>query len=548
MTRKHPNSFAALVHNRTVIDMSNLISSGGLRIIAFVGFIGLSLLLTGWSTRRSRGTSGFFVAGRNLSPFQNGLALAGDFMSAGSFLGVTGLVSLFGFDGIVYQVGFIAGWIMIMLIVAEPVRNCGKYTLSDVVALRLRSRGVRAATSGSSLLISLAYLLAQLVGGGALASLLLPIGTNAAILLIGVLMIAYVLFGGMVAATYVQIVKAVLVWAAGAVLVVLALAHFSFDMGALFNKARQSSLHPSQYFLPGGYFKDPLDTLSLALALVLGTAGLPHVMTRFYTVPSAVAARKSAKIGLIVMTSFAVMMIILGFSASAIVGPAAILAANKSGNSAITLLATALGGGAGSLGGEVLLACVSAIAFATILAVVSGIMISSASTISHDIFGHLFSGSGNKERRQVLIAKIATIVFGAVAMSLALLVKTFNVAFLVGLAFAIAASANLPVIIFSMYWRRFTDRGAVAAVLAGTLSSIGLVLLGPAVIGVKGIMFKDSTPPFWLSNPGLFSIPVGFIAGWAGSVTTRRKTADDAFDAQQLRMLSGLGAEAASEH
>jgi cation/acetate symporter len=531
-----------------VIDMNNLISSGALRIIAFVGFIGLSLLLTGWSTRRSRGTSGFFVAGRNLSPFQNGLALAGDFMSAGSFLGVTGLVSLFGFDGIVYQVGFIAGWIMIMLIVAEPVRNCGKYTLSDVVALRLRSRGVRAATSGSSLLISLAYLLAQLVGGGALASLLLPIGTNAAILLIGVLMIAYVLFGGMVAATYVQIVKAVLVWAAGAVLVLLALAHFSFDMGALFNKARLSSLHPAQYFLPGGYFKDPLDTLSLALALVLGTAGLPHVMTRFYTVPSAVAARKSAKIGLIVMTSFAVMMIILGFSASAIVGPAAILAANKSGNSAITLLATALGGGAGSLGGEVLLACVSAIAFATILAVVSGIMISSASTISHDIFGHLFSGSGNKERRQVVIAKIATIVFGAVAMSLALLVKTFNVAFLVGLAFAIAASANLPVIIFSMYWRRFTDRGAVAAVLAGTLSSIGLVLLGPAVIGAKGIIFKDSTPPFWLSNPGLFSIPVGFIAGWAGSVTTRQKTADDSFDAQQLRMLSGLGAEAASEH
>jgi cation/acetate symporter len=531
-----------------VIDMSNLISNGALRIIAFVGFIGLSLLLTGWSTGRSRGTSGFFVAGRNLSPFQNGLALAGDFMSAGSFLGVTGLVSLFGFDGIVYQVGFIAGWIMIMLIVAEPVRNCGKFTLSDVVALRLRSRGVRAATSGSSLLISLAYLLAQLVGGGALASLLLPIGTNAAILLIGVLMIAYVLFGGMVAATYVQIVKAVLVWTAGAVLVLLALAHFSFDMGALFNKARLSSLHPARYFLPGGYFKDPLDTLSLALALVLGTAGLPHVMTRFYTVPSAVAARKSAKIGLIVMTSFAVMMIILGFSASAIVGPAAILAANRSGNSAITLLATTLGGGAGSPGGEVLLACVSAIAFATILAVVSGIMISSASAISHDIFGHLFSGSGNKERRQVTIAKIATIVFGAVAMGLALLVQTFNVAFLVGLAFAIAASANLPVILFSMYWRRFSDRGAVAAVLAGTLSSIGLVLLGPAVIGAKGIIFKDSTPPFWLSNPGLFSIPVGFIAGWAGSVTTRQKTGDDSFDAQQLRMLSGLGAEAASEH
>ncbi|GAB2893384.1 cation acetate symporter [Paraburkholderia jirisanensis] len=529
--------------------MNDLISHGGLRIIAFVGFIGLSLVLTGWSARRSRSTSGFFVAGRNLSPFQNGLALAGDFMSAGSFLGVTGLVALFGFDGIVYQVGFIAGWIMIMLIVAEPLRNCGKYTLSDVVALRLRSRGVRAATSASSLFISLAYLLAQLVGGGALASLLLPIGTNAAIVLIGVLMIAYVLFGGMVAATYVQIVKAVLVWAAGAVLVLLALAHFSFDLGALFNKARLSSLHPAQYFVPGGYFKDPLDTLSLALALALGTAGLPHVMTRFYTVPSAVAARKSAKIGLIVMISFAMMMIVLGFSATAIVGPAAILATHSSGNSAITLLATTLGGGAGSAGGELLLACVSAIAFATILAVVSGIMISSASTISHDIFGQLFpASSGNRERRQVVIAKIATIVFGIAAMGLALLVKTFNVAFLVGLAFAIAASANLPVVLFSMYWRRFTDRGAVAAVLAGTFSSIGLVLIGPAVIGAKGIIFKDVTPPFWLSNPGLFSIPVGFIAGWIGSVTTRENASDASFDAQQLRMLSGLGAEAASEH
>ncbi|BAO90419.1 Na+/solute symporter [Caballeronia cordobensis] len=531
-----------------VTGMDSLFGHGGLRIIAFVSFIGLSLVLTGWSARRSRGTAGFFVAGRNLSPFQNGLALAGDFMSAGSFLGVTGLVALFGFDGIVYQVGFIAGWIIIMLIVAEPVRNCGKFTLSDVVALRLRSRGVRAATSTSSLLISLAYLLAQLVGGGALASLLLPVGSDAAIVLIGVLMIPYVLFGGMVAATYVQIVKAVLVWVAGAVLVLLAMAYFSFDLGALFQKARLSSLHPEKYFVPGGYFKDPLDTLSLAFALVLGTAGLPHVMTRFYTVPSAVAARKSAKIGLIVMTSFAAMMIVLGFAASAIVGPAAILATKSSGNSAITLLAATLGGGAGSVGGELLLACVSAIAFATILAVVSGIMISSASTISHDIFGHLFPASGNNERRQVRIAKLATVVFGAVAIGLALLVKTFNVAFLVGLAFAIAASANLPVILYSMYWRRFTDRGAIAAVIAGTLSAIGLVLVGPAVIGAKGIFFKDVTPPFWLSNPGIFSIPVGFIAGWLGSVTTRRSADRDAFDAQQLRMLSGLGAEAASEH
>ena len=525
-----------------------MLSGGGLRVLAFMLFIGLSLLLTWWASRRSRGTAGFFVAGRNLSPVQNGLAISGDFMSAASFLGVTGLVALFGFDGLVYQVGFIAGWIVIMLIVAEPVRNCGKYTLADVVALRLRSRPVRAATSGASLVFGLAYLLAQLVGAGALASLLLPVGANTAILLIGVLMIAYVLFGGMVAATYVQIVKATLVWSTAAALVFLAFAYFSFDVGALFAKARASSLHPERYLAPGGYFTNPIDTLSLALALVLGTAGLPHIMTRFYTVPSAVAASQSAKIALMVMTSFAIMVCVLGFAAAAIVGPNAILASNRSGNSAITLLAAMLGGGAGSIGGELLLACVSAVAFATILAVVAGIMISAASMIAHDIFAHLIFAGRARERNQVAVAKVATVLFGLLAIGLALLVKSFNVAFLVGLAFAVAASANLPVIVLSLYWRRFNDAGAVAAVVVGTLVSIGLMLVGPAVIGPKGLVMKDLAPLFALANPGIISIPCGFIAAWLTALLTSRRSGDDEFDVQQLRMLSGHGAEAASAH
>lgn len=528
--------------------MSNFVTGGGFRILAFAIFVSLSLILTKWASSRSRGATGFFVAGRNLSPLQNGLALSGDFMSAASFLGVTGLVALFGFDGLVYQVGFIVGWIMIMLVVAEPVRNCGKYTLSDVVGLRLRSRAVRGATAGSSLLISLAYLLAQLVGAGALASLLLPIGPDAAIVLIGVLMIAYVLFGGMVGATYVQIVKAVLVWSAASVLVMLAFAHFSFDLGSMFSKAKSSSLHPERYLVAGAYLKNPIDTVSLAIALALGTAGLPHVMTRFYTVPSAVAARNSAKIALIVMTSFAVMVCLLGFAASAIVGPRAILESSNSGNSAITLLALTLGGGAGSVGGEALLACVSAIAFATILAVVSGIMISSASTIAHDIFAILVFKSDEQDRRQVIVAKIATVVFGVVAISLALVVKSLNVAFLVGLAFAIAASANLPVILMTLYWRRFNDAGAVAAVLVGVLASIGLVLVGPAVIGPHGLVLKGTTPLFPLANPGILSIPCGFVAGWIATVLSSRESAESGFDEQQLRMLSGHGAEEAVQH
>jgi len=538
--------------------MRDFTTHGGFRVLAFVVFIGLSLMLTWWASRRAQGAAGFFVAGRNLSAFQNGLALSGDFMSAASFLGVTGLVALFGFDGMVYQVGFIAGWIMIMLVVAEPVRNCGKYTLSDVVALRLSGRSVRAATSGASLLIAMAYLLAQLVGAGALASLLLPIGANAAILLIGALMIAYVLFGGMVAATYVQIVKAILVWTAAATLVVLALSYFSFDLSALFAKARAGSLHPDKYLAPGAYFTNRFDAVSLTLALALGTAGLPHVMTRFYTVPSAVAARKSAKIALVVMTSFAVMVCLLGFAAAAIVGPKEILASNRSGNSAVTLLAATLGGGAGSLGGELLMACVSAIAFATILAVVSGIMISSASAIAHDIFSNLVFAGRAQDRKQVRVAKIATVVFGLLAIALALVVKSFNVAFLVGLAFAIAASANLPVILYSLYWRRFNSAGALACVLVGIVSTVGLVLVGPAVMGPKGLIFLTTTPWFGLANPGIVSIPCGFLAGWIATVATsanrsakRQSTdtpMDTGFDEQQLRMLSGYGAESASRH
>jgi cation/acetate symporter len=352
----------------------------------------------------------------------------------------------------------------------------------------------------------------------------------------------------MVGATYVQIVKAVLVWSAAALLLFMSLMYFSFDLGAMFTKAKASSLHPDHYLIPGAYLKNPLDTVSLAIALALGTAGLPHVMTRFYTVPSAVAARHSAKVALVVMTSFAIMVCLLGFAASAIVGPQSILQSNKSGNSAITLLAVTLGGGSGSFGGEILLACVSAIAFATILAVVSGIMISSASTIAHDIFAMLVFRTDTQDRRQVKVAKVATVTFGILAIVLALAVKSLNVAFLVGLAFAIAASANLPVILMTLYWHRFTGAGAVATVIVGVVSSIGLVLVGPAVVGPHGLVLKAMTPLISLANPGIISIPCGFFAGWLVSIATSQKESANSFEEQQLRMLSGYGAEEAVQH
>jgi cation/acetate symporter len=519
---------------------------GSLRLIALASFIALSALLTWWAARRSRGASGFFVSGRSLTPLQNGLALSGDFMSAASFLGVTGLISIFGFDGLIYQVGFVSGWILILLVVAEPIRNCGKYTLSDVVALRMPGRSVRVATSLSSLLISLAYLLAQLVGAGALASLLVPsLSASAAILLVGVLMITYVAFGGMTAATYVQIVKAVLIWIAAALLLLFALRHFGFSLDQLFGQARQAARHPEAYLTPGAYFSNRLDTLSLAIALALGTAGLPHVMMRFYTVPSAAAARNSAKVALMVITSFAVTSSLLGFSATAMVGYADILKINPSGNSAVVLLAAVLGGGQGTFGGELLLACISAIAFATILAVVSGIMISSASVIAHDIFASvLFAGRG-KPANQVKLARTATILFGALAIGMALMAQSLNVAFLVGLAFAVSASSNLPVILYTLFWDRFNSSGAIATVIGGIASSVGLVALGPAVIGPKGLLLHKLQPLVHLANPGIISIPCGFFAGWLGTLLGRSKADDKAFQMHKLRMLSGYGAEAA---
>lgn len=510
----------------------------------FAGFIALSLGLTYWSIRRAKNATGFFVAGRRLSGWQNGLAICGDYMSAASFLGIAGLASLFGFDGLIYSFGFIVGWVIILLLVAEPLRNSGKYTLSDVMAYRLTARPVRAASAFSSVTIGLFYLLAQLVGASAIASLLLPVDPNIVIVLVGALMVAYVLFGGMVATTYVQIVKALLIMGAIVLLTFLLLQRFNFSLDALLSAAAKESGKGDSFLEPGLYFSNKLDLVSLGVALALGTAGLPHIMMRFYTVPLAKDARISANWVIGVVGAYCIMTTIIGFGAAALVGRTTILAANKAGNSAAPLLALELGGGNGTLGGEILVSFVSAVTFATILAVVAGLLMAAASNIAHDVYTHVIKKGGGSEQSEVRAAKIATISVGAIAVVLALATKSLNVAFLVGLAFAVAASANLPVILYSLYWRRFNTIGAMSALITGVVSAVGLVLVGPAVIGPKGLILPEVQPLISLINPGIISIPLSFIAGWLGTVLSAAEpTSEERFAALQVRALTGIGAE-----
>lgn len=525
--------------------------SGGysLTLCLFIAFLSLTMGITYWSKRRSSNASGFFVAGRSLKGWQNGLAISGDYMSAASFLGIAGLVSLYGFDGLLYSFGFIVGWAVIILLVAEPLRNSGKYTLTDVMAFRLNARPVRAAAAISSLTIGMLYLLAQLVGAGVIASLLLPVSSTVGIVVVGVVMIIYVLVGGMVSTTYVQIFKAILVFAATSFLAFLLLQKFDFSVSSLLHAAEVASGKGPAFLLPGQYFTNKLDLISLGLALVVGTAGLPHIMMRFYTVPVAKDARTSANWVIGVVGIYLVMITVLGFGAAALVGKTAIVAANSAGNGAAPLLALYLGGGRGTLGGQLLLSFIAAITFTTILAVVAGLMIAAASNIAHDLYTHVVKRGSSVEAKEVKVAKWATVAVGFVAIMLAVAVRSLNVAFLVGLAFAVAASANLPVVVYSLFWRRFNTAGAICALLAGALSAIALVLVGPAVIGPKGLILHAVTPLVSLTNPGIVSIPIGFLSGWIGSVLSNVSATSEArFEELQVRALTGFGAEQGKAH
>ncbi|MGH3309396.1 MAG: solute symporter family protein [Streptomyces sp.] len=520
-----------------------------LTLLLFVAVIAVTLAITTWASRRRHGSpEEFYAGGRLFSPLENGFAIAGDYMSAASFLGISGVIALFGYDGMLYSVGFLVAWLVVLLLVAELVRNCGRFTLADVVAARMRERPVRIAAGISSVTVSVLYLVAQMVGAGSLVALLLGGASGAArswtVIGVGALMVVYVSCGGMRATTWIQIVKAVLLLGGALALTVLVLVRFGGDLGALLSTAAERSGHGRDFLAPGlrygGGWTHQLDFISLGLALVLGTAGLPHILSRFYTVPTARAARRSVVWSIGLIGAFYLMTIVLGFGAAAVLGSGTVRGSDPAGNTAVPLLSMELGGGAGSTGGSVLFAVVAAVAFATILAVVAGITLASSASVAHDLYAS-FSKRGN--RGEVGVARIAAVGVGAAAIGLGLLAQHLNVAFLVGLAFAVAAAANLPVLLYALFWRRFTTRGAVWSVYGGLLPAIALVVLSPVVSGRPGALFPGlDFAVFPLENPGLAAIPLGFLAGWLGTVTSR-EPADEAKHAEtEVRSLTGAGA------
>jgi cation/acetate symporter len=511
---------------QTSIGQANLTS-----ILFFLGFVVSTLGITYWAAKRTRSTSQFYAAGRSITGFQNGLALAGDYMSAASFLGIAGLVSTRGYDGLIYSVGWLVGWPILTFLIAEPLRNLGKYTFADVLAYRLKHRPIRTAAATGSLVTVLFYLIAQMVGAGTLIKLMFGLPYELALVLVGTLMIAYVLFGGMLATTWVQIIKAVLLLGGATILVFLTLAKFGFSYAELFQAA--ATQYGDKFLEPGGLVSDPLDAFSLGLALMFGTAGLPHILMRFYTVPDAKEARKSVFFATGFIGYFYILTVTIGFGAAVLVGTKVITGIDKGGNMAAPLLAEALGG-------NMFLGFLAAVAFATILAVVAGLTLAGASALSHDLYVGVFRKGVANEKEELKVARIATVCLGVAAMLLGMLFKGQNVAFMVGLAFAVAASANFPALLMSIYWKRLSTTGAAASIYTGLFLAVGLIVVSPTV---WVDIFKNPAAIFPLKNPGLFSMGAAFIVAIVVSLMTKEKGAEEKFAEEKLRSYVGIGAE-----
>ncbi len=540
-------------------------STQALTSTLFILVVAITIGITVWASRQNSGTADFYAGGRQFSGFQNGMAVAGDYMSAASFLGISGAIALAGYDGFLYSIGFLVAWLVALLLIAELLRNSGRYTMADQLAYRMKQRPVRTAAATSTVVVSIFYLLAQMVGAGSLVALLLNVESqglkNLTIVGVGLLMIFYVTVGGMKGTTWVQIVKAVLLMVGTIVITVLVLAKFGFNLSELLGAAADKSGKGEAFLQPGLKYgvstTSKIDFLSLGVALVLGTAGLPHILIRFYTVPTARDARKSVFWAIGLIGSFYLMTLVLGFGAAALVdtGPDSKVAASG-GNLASPLLAEAVGGGAGSNGGAILLALISAVAFATILAVVAGLTLTSASSVAHDLYANVFKKGAATEKDEVRVARIAAFVIGGVAILLAIPAQKLNIAFLVALAFAVAASANLPSLVYNLFWRRFNTRGATWSIYGGLLSCLILVFFSPVVsgkvlpTGASGSLFGLGTDFHWfpLENPGIISIPLGFFFGWLGSVTSKDPEAEAAYDELEVRSLTGAGAETATSH
>jgi cation/acetate symporter len=500
-------------------------------VLFFLMIAALTLGVTWWAARRTRSTSEFYAAGRSVNAFSNGLALAGDYMSAASFLGIAGLVALRGYDGMIYATGWLVGWPALMFLIAEPVRNLGKFTFADVVAFRLRQVPVRIAAAFGGILTVLFYTIAQMVGAGNLVRLLFGIPYEWAVTSVGLVMLAYVLFGGMLATTWVQIIKAVLLLVGVTLLTAMVLAQFDFSLGRLYGAV--SDRYGTAALEPGGLVTDPLDAVSLGMALMLGLLGLPHILMRFYTVPDARAARASVLYATGFIGYFYLIIPIVGFGASTLVGRDLIAKVDPGGNMAAPLVAELLGG-------TPFLGFIAAVAFATILAVVAGLTLAGASALSHDIFVHVIRRGHAPDHEQVRVARVATVVFGLLAVLLGIVFKGQNVAFMVGLAFAIACSANFPPLLMSIVWRRFNTAGAVASIATGSVLSVLLIVLSPTV---WVDIFDNPSAIFPLRNPAIVSMPVAFLAGVIASLMTHEPSAEMMFDDEKLRTYLGVGAE-----
>jgi cation/acetate symporter len=507
--------------------MTSLGEPNAVAITGFLLFIALSLGITYWAARRTRSAEHFYTAGRTISGLQNGLALAGDYMSAASFLGIAGLVALSGFDGLIYSIGFLVGWPVVLFLIAEPLRNLGKYTFTDVVAFRLRQRPVRIASALGSLSVVSFYLIAQMVGAGNLIALLFGLPYGWAILIVGLVMLAYVLFGGMIATTWVQIVKAVLLLSGATMLAGLVLWQFAFNPLRLFAEA--AAQYGQGVLAPGQLVSDPLDAVSLGIALMFGTAGLPHILMRFYTVPDARTARVSVNYATAFIAAFYLLTFVLGFGAMVLVGQDVIRSVDAGGNMAAPLLAEVVGG-------RVFLGFITAVAFATILAVVAGLTLAGAAALSHDLWVNVVRRGHTTGNEELAVARVATIVLGGLAIVLGLAFEGQNVASLVGLAFAIAASGNFPALVLSISWRRLTTQGATWSVVVGTVSSLVLIYFSPTIqvslLGAEEALFP-------LRNPALVSMPLAFVVAVVVSLAAPEPESERGFDDLAHRVLLG---------
>jgi len=517
-------------------------------VIIFTAFVILTLGITYWAAQRTRSTKDFYAAGGGVTGLQNGLAIAGDYMSAASFLGIAALVYSFGYYGLIYSIGFLVGWPIIMFLMAEPLRNLGRFTFADVASYRLQATPIRAMAATGTLVTVAFYLIAQMVGAGQLIELLFGLPYLYAVVLVGILMIIYVTFGGMIATTWVQIIKAALLLVGATLMSILVLAQFGFDFNALIAKAVE--VHPKHdaILLPGPQVANPISAISLGMALMFGTAGLPHILMRFFTVRDAKEARKSVFWATTFIGYFYILTFIIGFGAIVLV---------STNPAYLDAKGALLGGGnmpaihtAHAVGGDLMKGFIAAVAFATILAVVSGLTLAGASAVSHDLYASVFRHGRVEEATETRVARITTVALGIVAILLGVVFEKVNVAFMVGLAFAVAASANFPVLLLSVMWRGLTTRGAFIGGFVGLISAVVLTIVSPgiweAVLG-----YPKGSSLFIYSSPAIFSMPLAFFCTWLFSVTDSSATAAKeraAFEAQFVRSQTGIGAEGAAAH